>query len=272
MSDLIEKHLRRLTAWGWSEETIKDRRKLLRRLDRDLPFGLEEATADELEDWLARFTSNQTKATYYGHIVGFYTWACGEDGYLDFNPAASLRRPKVPAGVPNPVTDDELAEVLSRAEEPFRTWLYLAAYAGLRPVEIAKLERKDVTEHTITVRGGKGGKNAAIPTHALIWAIVKDRPAGRITRQKTGGPCTADYISARCGDYLRRLGIHGIGCRRLRHWYATTALLNTHDLRIVQGLMRHSSPTTTAVYTQITDGQRRSAVDSLPVLGAPTSS
>lgn len=257
-----------------SERTVTDRGIVLRRLDQDLPMGLEEAVIEEIEAWLAQFRCNQTKATYYGHITGFYAWACGgDDPYLSFNPAASLRRPRVGAGVPSPVSDDELADVLTRADNPFRTWLLLAAYAGLRPLEIARLDRRDVTEETITIRSGKGGKNALLPTHPLIWAAVRDLPPGRIVRNSGGNPVRANYISATLGEYLRRrLHVFGVGCRRLRHWYATTTLRNTHDLRIVQEVMRHSSPATTAIYTQITDGQRRSAVRSLPVLGAPEES
>lgn len=273
MTDLIDRHVRHLRALGLSERTIEARSMVLRRLDADLPMGLEEALVTELEDWLAQYRCNQTKATYYGHIVGFYSWACDDDDpYLDRNPAASLRRPKVSPGVPNPVTDAELADVLARAVEPFRTWLVLAAYAGLRPLEIAQLERRDITEDHITIRAGKGGKNALVPTHPLIWAAVRNRPAGRIATDATGRPVRANYISATVGEYLRRqLGVVGVGCRRLRHWYATTTLRNTNNLRIVQEVMRHSSPATTAIYTMITDGQRRSAVRSLPDLGAPDS-
>jgi integrase len=271
MSDLIEPHLRHLRSRGFSEKTIGDRRKVLRRLDAELPLGIEEALVSELEEWLAKFTTNQTKATFYGHIVGFYRWACDDDDpYLDANPAASLRRPKVSPGVPNPVTDEELDNILGQVVEPFRTWLTLAAYAGLRPVEIAHLERQDVTEDTLTVRNGKGGKNAILPTHPLIWAVVKDLPPGRIAIHQ-GRTVEAIDISRSVGQYLRKLGVYGVGCRRLRHWFATTALNQCDNLRLVQELMRHASPATTAVYTLITDGQRRSAVRALPVLGAPAS-
>lgn len=273
MTDLIPKHQQHCRAIGMAERTVLDRGIVLRRLDQDLPMGLEEAVIEELEAWLAQFDCNQTKATYYGHIVGFYSWACGgDDPWLDANPSAALRRPRVSPGVPNPVDRGELDDLLSRAAEPFRTWLLLASYAGLRPVEIAKLERRDVTEDHLTVRGGKGGKNAILPTHPLIWDAVRDLPPGRIVHTRAGRPARANYISAMLGEYLRdKLGVYGVGCRRLRHWFGTTALDENGNIRVVQELMRHSSPTTTAIYTLITDGQRRSAVRSLPALGAPAS-
>jgi site-specific recombinase XerD len=57
-----------------------------------------------------------------------------------------------------------------------------------------------------------------------------------------------------------------MGLHMLRHAYATALLRATEDggaganLRVTQELMRHASPATTAVYTQVTDQERRRAV------------
>lgn len=272
MSDLIEPHLRHIRAEGLSERTIIDRRIVLRRADRDLPLGLNQATVEELADWLARFGTNQTKATYYGHLKAYYDWACDEartEG-LSWNPIASLTRPRVPRTAPRPVTDTELAEILDEARDPFRRWVVLAAYAGLRALEIATIERKDITEQTITVRG-KGGKNAVLPTHPEVWRVVKDLPPGPITPRVAGGRITANNVSARFGEYCReKLGKDGITLHRFRHWFATTTLRQSQNLRVVQELLRHASPATTAIYTQVTDEERRIAVAALPAL-APAS-
>lgn len=273
MSDLIEPHLRHIRAEGLSERTIQDRRIVLHRADRDLPYGLNQTTVEELADWLAQFRTNQTKATYYGHLKAYYDWASDErrDEGLSWNPISSLARPRVRPAAPRPVTDTELAELLHEATDPFRRWIILAAYAGLRALEIATIERKDITEQTITVRG-KGGKNAVLPTHPEVWRAVKDLPAGPITPRAAGGRITANCVSARFGEYCRRkLGRDGITLHRFRHWYGTTTLRQTQNLRIVQELLRHSSPATTAIYTQVTDEERRTAVAALPVLGAPSS-
>lgn len=278
MSDLIEPHLRHIRAAGYAINTIDDRAVVLRRADAELPLGLNEATVEELADWLAGPKpphdpwSNQTKATYYGHLKGFFDWACNPaNPHLDYNPASSLTRPKVQRTVPRPVTDAELADILDRAKDPFRRWVILAAYAGLRAIEISTIERRDFTEETITIRG-KGGKNAVLPCHPEVWRVVKDLPAGRIARHSNGGPASATFVSSRFGLYCRsQLRVFDISLHRMRHWFGTTTLAQSHDLRVVQELLRHSSPATTAIYTQITDGQRRSAIAALPVLLAPAS-
>jgi len=263
MTDLIERHCRHLTACGLSPRTIDKRRQILGRVDRDLPMGLEQATVEELSDWLARAGwSRQTRATYYGHIRGFFEWACDDrNPHLDWNPAASLTRPTVPRGVPKPVTDDELGEAI-RTAGPHRTAIILAAYAGLRCCELAVVDRRDVNEHTITVVG-KGDKTRTIPTAEIVWDEVQPL-RGRLVHG------TAASISTRLWEHFDRVGLVGVHAHRLRHWFATTLLANGADLLTVSELLGHSSPQTTARYCRISDGQRRTAISTLPVL-APVS-
>jgi integrase/recombinase XerC len=269
MCDLIAPHLRHLKAAGFSANTIEDRGLVLRRVDRDLPMGLLDATVPELDDWLAQFRTNQTKATYYGHLVGFFGWACGgDDPWLDWNPTANLKRPKVSPTVPRPVEDDAFATVLQRADEPYRTWAILAACAGLRAFEIAGIERAAFTPANIIVKG-KGGKNAAIPTHPLVWEAVKDLPPGPIARGRTGVQLSPTRVSSLFGKHMRKLGLIGVSLHPFRHWLGTRTLQQHGNIRVAQELLRHSSPATTAIYTQITDEQRRTAVAALPVPGNP---
>lgn len=270
----ITGHVRTLTGRGFAATTIADRIEVLQRLDRDLPMGLIQATVEELEDWLARpGWSNQTKATYYGHIVGFYNWAAdpAREQHLSYNPAASLSRASVPPTVPRPVSDEELALVLDKAQGRWKLYCLLAAYAGLRCCEIATIRREDFTRTHITVTG-KGGKQAIIRNHAVIWRAVEHLPAGPVAR-KARGPADAMYVSSQTSKYLNRiLGPNAITLHRLRHWYATNLLRAGANLRVVQEQMRHSSPKTTAIYTDVTDGERAIAVNALPDFTAPPTS
>lgn len=267
MSDLIQPHLTWCRAQGFSERTIEDRGRVLRRADLELPFGIEQALPDELAHWIAKHRTNQTKATYYGHLSGFYSWAVGT--HLDSNPIVGLPRPKVPKKLPRPVTDAELQFLLDNAREPFRLWMVLAAGAGLRAMEIAALQRRDVTEDTLTVVCGKGGKSAVLPTHPEIWRVVKDLPPGHVARNTLGRPMTPRFISARFGWYCRRFGMQ-VTLHRFRHWYGTNAMRHG-NARIAQELLRHESLTSTQIYTEVTNEERRTAVRALPVLGAPAS-
>jgi integrase/recombinase XerC len=264
MRDLIADHLTHMKAEGRAANTIQDRGELLRRVDRDLPMGLEQATPREITSWLANDDwSAQTKATYIGHIKGFFEWATGGDRpILDYNPVARLKRPKVPRRQPRPFTDEQFEIIFTKAAEPYRTWLLLGAYAGLRAVEVSRLNREDITPRQLAVVG-KGNKLAVIRTHPLIWAAVKDLPPGPIARTQDGRRATPNYVSYTVGRHLRSIGVQG-SLHRARHWLGTTSLRQTNNLRTVQELLRHSSPATTAIYTAITDDQLWDAISGLP--------
>jgi site-specific recombinase XerD len=266
--DLIDAHLAHIRAGGFAPETtIDDRRKLLHRMNYELPMGLEQATVEELADFLARDDwSAQTKATYYGHVRGFFKWACDpRNPRLDHDPSASLIRPKVPATVPRPVSDAELSYALETAVDPWRRMTLLSAYAGLRCIELATIRRQDIDVTNITITG-KGGKQRVVPTAAEIWRVVRQLPPGQINPG-----WTAETITRDAGPYFRRISLPGVTMHRYRHWFATNLLRHGADLRVVQELMGHASPATTAIYCQITDEQRRNAIQALPVLTARTS-
>jgi site-specific recombinase XerC len=60
---------------------------------------------------------------------------------------------------------------------------------------------------------------------------------------------------------------HSIGidatAHQLRHWFATSTYATSGDLLVVQNLLGHSSPTTTAVYTAWSRPAAEAAVGAL---------
>lgn len=71
---------------------------------------------------------------------------------------------------------------------------------------------------------------------------------------------TAEHIFATWQDRAgldRRMNFH-----TLRHTFATRLLRETRNLRLVQVACRHSSPTTTAIYTHPSVNDRLVAADS----------
>lgn len=268
---IIEDH----TAWmalnGMSPRTIDSRKRWLYRLHGGLPHGLMYVSSDELAAAMHAFATagewgRQSLATYSRHTRGFYRWAIQVGRLAPPDPSDALPRPSVPRTVPRPATDEELAAALERARDPYRLWVLLAAYAGLRCIEIARLSREDVTERGIAIRAGKGDKPAFVPTHPLIWQAVRDLPPGPIARRADNGEpvATERYISYAWCAYARRVGIR-VGMHQFRHWFGTTALRNCGNMRTVQTLLRHSSIASTVIYTAVSDMELTQAVESLMI-------
>lgn len=278
MDSYIEAHLTHLRAAGLSPRTIGDRAEVLARAHTQLPHGLLRATTPELEQWLANSGravrpdpdhswSQATRCTYQFHLRAFFAWMChGAQPMLSYNPMSEVSRPRQPRRIPNPVTDDELALVLGTPDPQWRLVVLLAAYAGLRSSEIARLRREDVTPDLITIRGGKGGKDEALPTHPEIWAAVQHMPAGAlIHRKRDNRPADGAWLTRAARDWLDSLGLPKVHLHRFRHWCGTTVQRNGRDLRVTQEIMRHASPATTAGYAKVTDEQRRLALTALPI-------
>lgn len=271
MTDLIAAYVDWMKILKRSPRTYNARNKTLRMMDRQLPYGLERATSEELKAWIfqPRF-SKHTLSTYFGTASAFYVWATAPlTRHLDFNPMEPLEpwRPSQPRGIPRPVSDSQLQRILTHAAEPYRTWSLLAAYEGLRCIEISHLDREHITEETTWVVYGKGDKPAALPTHPLVWAAAQQLPPGPVAVTQHGERASENYVSITAANHFRyALKMPGVAMHRLRHWYGTTLMRQTGNLRIVQEMLRHASPNTSAVYTLVTSEERRAASAALPVV------
>lgn len=265
MSDFIPAYVDHLRAGGYSDRTIIERREVLQRLHRDLPFGLAYAATEQLEAWLGQSGwSRWTRITYSKHVRAFFRWAT-RMAYLDGDPAAELPRPKAPRLMPKPVSDAELARAL-QSPEPWYTAIVLAAYAGLRAEEIGRAQREHVTEDRLLVPNGKGGEPGVVSTHPFLWLVVQERPDGPLVLDRLGRPVTGRWLSINARAHFDALGMPEVHLHRFRHWFGSQIQATFHDLRITQECLRHASVTSTQGYTMVTGKQRAAAVGMLPVL------
>jgi len=279
MSDIIDAHCAWLKAGGLSKRTYGERERWLRQADRELEYGLEESDRGELQEWLGNDSWQPwTRSKAFYHLSGFFEWGCdprnaerADEPVFVENPLGGLRRPKTPAGEPNPISDDELEQLLTRAREPYFTAVMLATCAGLRASELSMLERRDVTEERIWVRRGKGEKSAAVPMQAQLWEHVRHFPAGRII-EHAGGIANGRAMSARAQNYFNRtLKLYGVCLHRCRHKYAELLRREGNDIATISRCLRHSSLRSTQIYARATEAECRLAVNALR-LPTPASS
>lgn len=264
---VIAAHLAWMTAAAFSPNTVAIATWVLHTVNKALhPHGLTGAYPEELTTWLARTDwTPATRAAYRAHLRRFYRWATStEDPWLSYDPSIGLRRPTVRPGTPRPATNAQVRVAINRTPAPHRLHCRLAAYGGLRCIEIARLDRADVTETHLYVHG-KGGVTKAVPTHPLVWEVVAGLPPGPVTVRPDGRPATATWVSHATAYQLRRLDLP-ISLHQLRHWYGTMVQRRYRDLRVTQEMLRHSSPVATAIYTQVTDESMREASECLPDL------
>lgn len=263
---------------GWAASTRRDNRgRAAAILDDPLAkVPLSRLAVGDIERWHSRLrrAGVGSPAIRNRHIVLRAALAQAVRwGWLATNPAAGarLRAPKAP---PREGMDaDEVRRVLAAAEtmEPAAGLaLRLAAVAGARRAELAALRWDDVDGDRLTIdsaiatiRNGAAG-DPAVPT--LLDAATKT--ANR--RTLTLDPDTARIIEEQRADRERygpwmfalgdrppnpdRIGAWWRRARRLagidpawrlhdlRHWSATVAIGQGHDVRTVAGRLGHASP------------------------------
>lgn len=270
--DLIDQYRSHLIDLDRSERTVEDYTGILRRLDRDLPHGLVGAHTDELrEEIWSDARGPATRLLYRTVVAGFFSWATcppddPDDPWLDYDPARALPRPRKPRRKPKPVTSEQLGDILARAGDPHRLWFLLAAYGGLRCVEISRMDREHVDVEQLWVPSGKGDRERSVPTHPALWRAVAELPAGPVALDHDGTTRLSPQQVAHRGNHQLRKMQAGASMHRLRHWFGTTAYAQSRDVLAVRDLMGHSAVTTTQLYVEIADDQRRRTVDGLPDL------
>lgn len=230
----------------------------------------------ELRDFRAFLTlrrkeglSSRSLARALSSIRSFFRFL--DRGKLVSNAAlGALRTPKIPHGIPKPVSASAALALIGDAEkasaEPWigardAAILTLLYGCGLRISETLALDRKDAPLPDVLRVVGKGRKERIVPVLPVTRAAVEEYLAlcpiglgptdplfvGRRGKRLDQRQVRAVLIHAR-----RRLGLPETASpHALRHSFATHLLAGGGDLRSIQELLGHASLSTTQMYTEV---------------------
>jgi integrase/recombinase XerC len=209
-------------------------------------------------------------------------------GVLAGNPAAAIRGPKKPKGLPRaldvddafrlveaPTTTGRIAHrTLSAAEEARHAQLRLRDQAlmeliystGLRVSEACSLDVTDIDRDRygvpiVLVRRGKGGKSREVPlggaADRALAAYLPARKALAATASALFVNATGERLTPRSVQRMVKRwtiagGVHANATPHgLRHSFATHLLDEGVDLRSIQELLGHASLSSTQIYTKV---------------------
>lgn len=276
---IVPRHLEALAAENLRPNTIIQRRRVLRRLQRAFPnIDLTKMTYDHLMTFLNRpGITPSSRYTELTHLRPFYRW-CLLEGLRDHDPTLRIKLPKRRRRFPRPIADDQLELALDHAEpRRVKPALYLAAYAGLRACEIAPLQRRDFRDGVILIREQKGGDAGQVPLSPLLEQALSscELPSSSWFFpyfNGSDGHLPAHMISKVCNEYLHAIGISKT-LHTLRHWFGTnTYQVSDRDIRQTQELLRHRNLASTQIYTWVDPDKGASILNQLPKFGSTSGS
>ena len=208
-------------------------------------------------------------------IRNFHRFLVAEGRRPD-DPSADVDGVRVPAGLPKPLTEDEVEALIGAVvgDDPValrdRALLEFLYATGARISEVCGLSIGDLDLDAGLVRlYGKGAKERLVPVGSCARRAVDrwlrdGRPELEPTRWNKRGDAEAVFLDRRGGRLSRqaawavvvrhgeRAGVRAhLSPHVLRHSCATHMLDHGADLRIVQEMLGHASISTTQVYTKV---------------------
>jgi site-specific recombinase XerD len=185
-------------------------------------------------------------------------------------PRLDLYRPRQIQTLPVVLSVDEVWHILSFVHQPsYYACLATIYTCGLRISEGANLQVSwiDSARMQLQIRGGKGLKDRYIPLPPRTLTLLRQQwvthrnpvwlfPAGARAKMEPRTATAPIGVSgiARAFHQAREVaGVHKeASVHTLRHSWATHLLESGVNLRIIQLWLGHRSPSTTAIYTHLT--------------------
>jgi integrase/recombinase XerC len=259
-----------------SELTLKSYREDLTQAAGFFAEKLGKATPERLTPRLMRaylawlHEQGYAKTTIARRIAAVRSWCrflCRQ-GTLKSNPAEGLRGPRQDKKLPNFLSPEDLARLLTApaGDTPLgcrdRAILETLYSAGVRVSELTNLNLDDVDfDDGCAVVRGKGKRERLVllgkecRAALEVWVARREGLArdSALFVNKSGKRLSPRSVGRLLEKYLAQAGVDPRASpHTLRHSFATHLLDNGADIRSVQELLGHRSLSTTQVYTHVT--------------------
>lgn len=198
--------------------------------------------------------SSASQATILSAIKSFYTFA-HRLGYMDKNPGALLRTPKIKNTLAQRILSEEqvMSMLTLTKKQRDKVLIRLLYNAGLRVSELCDLQWDDVKPNKdsgqVTVFG-KGGKTRVILLSKDTYTALISLPHNDsyvFTSQK-GSKLDESQVFRIVQAAGKRIGVNGVSPHWLRHAHASHSLDRGAPISLVKETLGHSDIKTTGKY------------------------
>lgn len=291
--DLIQNHAYCLTAEGRSQKTIDwyvfNLKRFLRFLkSHNMSTSVRDIGIPEVRRFIHHLQSEVVRwedqpnikdsgrlspfsvQGYVRTIKAFWSWLLEED-YIQENPIARLKLPRVPHKVIATFTSEQIQALIGRLDRRtptgFRNYtiILLLLDTGIRLSELTNLEIEDIDfGQSCMLISGKGGRERTVPfgiqVRRALWRYARDyHPHPTSPKEKhfflseSGFPLRPRSVQSIIKRIGKKADITGVRCspHTLRHTFARMYLLEGGDIFSLQIILGHSSLEMVKVYLNL---------------------
>lgn len=265
--DKIKIYLASKKIDGLSDRTLKGYYEHLTRFSNQIHKNVEDITTTDIRMYLALYVKtgikNSTLATEISTLKAFFKWLRIEK-YISDNPMDRIKNVQIDKYIREYLTHEELELVRDSCKTLRQRALIEFMYStGSRLEETIKLNKSDINWQELSVKVvGKGNKErivlispkAKIHLQKYLMSRLDDEPALFVTERypiKRLGRRSIEREFTKIGENAKLS--KSFFPHILRHTVASHLLQSGATLSEVQRYLGHSSPTTTQIYSRITD-------------------
>lgn len=259
---------------GASENTIKGYGYRLKRFAENMHKNVEDITAMDIRMYLAMLQkhtgcSNTTLETERSTLQSFFNWLEVEE-YIQKNPMKKIKPMKVEKRMREALTPEEL-ELLRDSCQTLRERAIVEFFysTGCRLDEAIKVNKQDINWQDLSLRViGKGNKErivyisekAKVHIRKYLMSRLDNEDALFVTERQPFKRLGRRSIQRIFEELGKRAGIkRKVHPHLIRHTTATDMLRNGATLAEVQQYLGHEDPSTTMIYTKVSNESVRIA-------------
>lgn len=264
---LYRQNIAALKRQGLQEKTIDGYSRALRRITDYYNRPPDQLTTDDLKQYFDALIETHSWSTIKVDLSGlkfFYKHVLSIDWVW-----VDLVKPPQIKSLPDVLSTEEVARLLYGFRKPCYQVYFLTIYSmGLRLSEALNLQIGDIDSERMRVhiRNSKGNKDrfVLLPQRTLnalrrYWSshrnykLLFPKLSDSSLIQTITEPMSRNGITPAIKATAKECGIHKrVTTHTLRHSYATHLLEQGTSLRLIQELLGHASPQTTARYAHLT--------------------
>jgi integrase/recombinase XerD len=280
MTPLRKRMIDEMQLRNFSPKTVQCYVEIVARFARYFNKSPDKLGTEDVRTFLLHLVQEKKRSwgTYKQALAAlryFYRWVVKGPEIVE-----DIRCPRPERRLPVVLSFDEVRRFFAAIPSFKQRMILMTAYsAGLRISEVVNLQVSDIDSERMVIRIRKAKRNKdryTILSPVLLQMLrhwwVAARPVSYLYQGRSPDhPARVTTIQVACREAQEKAGLDKtVRPHTLRHSFATHLLEAGTDLRVIQELLGHASPRTTALYTHVSAkliAQTQSPLDMLQQQG-----